>query len=263
MQSYKTFLIKRLEENATSGRGSTSRIAEYLSVNTSFVSQVLKNDKHFSLEQLIKLSSYLSLSEIEEEYLINLAEYERAGTQELKRFFERRIKKIEDKKNKISELLPNKKILDEIEQSIFYSNWYYSAIRLSTDIKNINDSQDIAKFLSLPQPLVNKVIKFLLTTNLLKVENGSLSLNVKSTHLPDDSHFIYNHHKNWRIKAIENFCQFKTDEDLAFTAPLTISKKDFKQVRDLLLENIKAVSKVVNSSESEQLACLNIDLFTL
>jgi hypothetical protein len=50
-----------------------------------------------------------------------------------------------------------------------------------------------------------------------------------------------------------------SDAELAFTAPLSISAKDFGKVREILLNAIEQSSKVVEGSEPEKVACLNID----
>ncbi|MGE3608510.1 MAG: TIGR02147 family protein [Bacteriovoracaceae bacterium] len=263
MDTYRSFLEKKLEENASNKRGMTSRLAEFMGVNTSFISQVLNGDKHFSLEQVMKLSSYLSLSELDEEYLLLLLQHERAGTTQLKNYFEKKLKNIRERRSKVSEVISENKTLSEIDQSIFYSNWYYSAIRLSTDIEGLEDTHELAKFLNLPHNLVLQVVNFLLSKNLLIKAENKLKIGPKSTHLPDDSQFIYSHHQNWRIKAMENYSHFKKNDDLAFSAPLTISEKDFLEVREVLLNQIKTISKIVSSSKSEKLACLNIDYFKI
>jgi sRNA-binding carbon storage regulator CsrA len=48
---------------------------------------------------------------------------------------------------------------------------------------------------------------------------------------------------------------------IGFSAPLTISKKDFDIVREEILEFIQNLSKRVDQSDSEIVACLNIDWF--
>ena len=263
METYKAYILKKMETNGLKARGEFSRLAEFLGVNTSFVSQVLKSEKHFSLEQVAKCSKYLSLTELEEDYLIHLNQYDRAGTNDLRNYFEKKLKKIRVQNSKISEVLKTHKTLTLEDQSVFYSNWYYSAIRLATDIDGNDNISGLAQFLKLNSSLIVDVVHFLLEKNLLKKEQGQLIMTDKMTHLKDDSPFIFNHHKNWRIKAMENFSHFNNQTDLAFSAPLTISEKDFDIVREDILAMIKKLGRKVGDSKSETLACFNIDFFKI
>lgn len=263
MESYKDYILRKMELNGLKSRGEFSRFAEFLGVNTSYVSQVLKSDKHFSLEQIAKCSKYFSLTESEEDYLIHLNQFDRAGTNELRHYFEKKLKKLREKSSKVSEVLKPHKSLSLEDQSVFYSNWYYSAIRLATDIEGNNSISELAHSLKLNSSLVADTVHFLLEKNLLKKEQGHLNMTEKMTHLKDESPFIFNHHKNWRIKAMENFSHFNKQSDLAFSAPLTISKKDFEIVREDILLMIKKLSAKVSESKSEELACFNIDFFKI
>lgn len=262
-EDYKKYVLKKCKKNSESDRGEFTRLANYIGVNSSFISQVLKGDKHFSLEQILKCSQYFTLTEMEEEYLIHLHQYDRAGSDDLKKFFHKKLLKIIKKKNKVSEVLKTHKSLSFEEQSIFYSNWYYSAIRLSTEIEGMDNLNAISEYFNLNKKTVSDVINFLLENNLIEKKNNRLSILNNMTHLKNDSPFINNHHKNWRIKSLENYSHFDQNIDLAFTSPLTISEKDFLEVRAEILDFIKKLSSKVSASKSEKLACLNIDFFSI
>jgi len=44
-----------------------------------------------------------------------------------------------------------------------------------------------------------------------------------------------------------------------FTAPISISRKDFEKVKNMILELIEDISKVVKKTDPEVVACLNFD----
>ncbi len=48
-------------------------------------------------------------------------------------------------------------------------------------------------------------------------------------------------------------------EELAFSAPLTISEKDATKFKNELVKLIEKLGKTVGDSKSEKLMCLNID----
>jgi uncharacterized protein (TIGR02147 family) len=259
--SYKSFLEKKIPTTDNLGRGFTTRLARFMKINPSFLSQVIKGDKHFSLEQALKVSEFLSLNALEKEYFIHLIQLERAGTVELRQYFSQKIELIKKESQKITRRISDQKELGANEQAIFYSNWYYSAIRLSCDIPELSNELALSEYLDIPLAKVNSIIEFLVQNGLCEKENEKLRIGVKKTHLAETSPYIFSHHRNWRLKAMENYSQFK-EKDMAFSAPLTLSIQDFFQVKQILLEAIEKVSKTVSTSPSEELACLNIDFFS-
>jgi uncharacterized protein (TIGR02147 family) len=260
--SYKSFLEKKILSLPNNGRGFTTKLAEYMQLNPSFLSQVIKADKHFSLEQALKVAEYLSLNALEQEYFLCLIQHERAATIELRNYFHKKIVTIKSDSQKIVRRLQDQKELGANEQAIFYSNWYYSAVRLSTDIPKLNDEKLIARYLDIPLAKVNELIEFLVSNGLCQKTEEGIKLGVKKTHLPESSPHIFTHHRNWRQKAVENYSKFKK-KDMAFSAPLTLSKEDFFLVKQELLNCIEKISKTVSNSPSQEVACLNIDFFSL
>jgi hypothetical protein len=54
-----------------------------------------------------------------------------------------------------------------------------------------------------------------------------------------------------------------SNEELMVTSPFSISRKDFSHLKELLLDFVQASSRVIQSTEAEELACFNLDLFWL
>ncbi|MGZ3796872.1 MAG: hypothetical protein ACXVB1_10920, partial [Pseudobdellovibrionaceae bacterium] len=53
--------------------------------------------------------------------------------------------------------------------------------------------------------------------------------------------------------------QFRSPEDLHYTGIHTLSRKDFKKIKNQLLESLVKVDQVVRPSTEEELCCLLID----
>ena len=94
------------------------------------------------------------------------------------------------------------------------------------------------------------------------LSEGRYSLSTQTTHVDRKSLYVIRHHENWRFQAIKNM-EFEKEENLFFTAPLTISKSDFEYFKNQVLNLIEDLSKKVKVSNSEELVCLNIDLFKI
>ncbi len=67
---------------------------------------------------------------------------------------------------------------------------------------------------------------------------------------------------NWRAKALQRRESISATE-LALTAPMSISIKDFVKIREKLLECIKENLEIAKNSPAEDIAFLNIDFLWL
>lgn len=258
---YRAYLEFYIKNKPKKGHGFKLKIAEALSVHPTLITQILKGHKTFSIEQAYLLVQFLEMSDLEKDYFITLVEYDRAGSVSLKKFIERRLLKLRQESEKVKNRVHSYASMSEADQALFYSQWYYSAIRLSCGINEKVNSKSLSKNFNLPIELVEKITNFLLSRGLIvEKEDKTFNRGPQNTFLPADSPLISRHHMNWRMKAIERHPRLETDE-LAFSAPLTIAEKDLSEVKKMCLDFIQEISKKVSSSEAEKLACINIDWF--
>ena len=99
-RSYRDFLKARLPTTGPS-RGLRSKVAEHLGVKGAFISQVLGGKQNLSLEQAIKLADFLSMAPEEEDYLVLLVNFERAGSQRLQEHLEKKVRRIQESRKEI------------------------------------------------------------------------------------------------------------------------------------------------------------------
>lgn len=258
-KDYREFLVKRNLHLPKKGRGEMQKIATALGIHTSTMSQVVSGQKCFTPEQGSKLAQYLGLGELESDYLLTLIDLERAGTPDLRERLEKRLAKIQKQSQELIHRLPTDRVLSEEDKAVFYSNWFYSAIRLSTEIKGLQTTESLAEFFELSPSLVNEVMRFLISCGLCVEENGLYKIGPQRTHLEASSPLISRHHVNWRLKAVERAEAIEPSEEIQFSSPLVLSKADAIRIRTLLLDEIQSVMKIVTPSPSETLYCFNLD----
>ncbi len=261
-KNYKQFTREKIESMPRNGRGQWMKMARHLRLHTSLVSQVFNGDKHLSTDQAYLSAEFLGLINLELQYYVCLVQRERAGNNGTKKLFDDQLEELLEKSRKISNRISKVKLLDESSKSIFYSNWFYSGVRLSTSIPSCNSLEAISEKLNLSKKLVSQVLEFLLLNSLVIEKNGKLDYGPLKTHIPADSPLVGRHHTNWRLKTIERASNL-TEQELMFTCPVTISKEDFTKLKSLILEFIGNAEKVYSPSAPEILACLNIDLVKL
>lgn len=257
---YRAYLTARIKAYPKNGYGVLGKLAEFIGVHPSLLSQIFKGEKSLTQDQAIAAAEFFGLTEIECEYFLLLVQIDRAGTPKLKSHLEKKLREAKEKASRLVNRLSAQRVLSEESKGIFYSNWIYTACRQLTAIDEFRTPETIAERLNLPLKDVRKVLEFLINEGLCVEENGTYRIGPKSTHLPDTSPWVTVHHRNWRQRAMEQMGQ-ESPDSLYFTCPLTLSKEDIPKVRELIVKFIDEVYKVVDPSPSEELCCLNIDWF--
>jgi len=258
--NYKKFLMSRVRERPSLGRGELSKIAQKLGTSSVAISQVVRGDRNFTHEQALEVAEYLELGELETEYFLLLVLLERAGTFKLKRKLNDQLEAVRKRAQTLKSRVPHHQEMDSNARSEFYSHWYYSGIRLLSSIGDYQSIETIAKRMSLSENRVREVVEFLLRYGLCVEKDGQIQMGPRMTHLEASSPLVTRHHSNWRLKGIENMDGLEPEE-LFYTGPMTISLASMKIIRKELLTTIENIAREVSSSPSEQLACLNIDWF--
>jgi uncharacterized protein (TIGR02147 family) len=244
------------------GRGQKSKIAEHLRVHSSLLSQILKGDKHFTLEQGCGLCEFLQLSEEETEYFLVLLELARAGSDSLREHFLHVLRKLQKSSYELGKYLPGTMALDDEAMLILGSQWHFSAILSLLSIPGYQSVDSIARYFKLPRKLVHRLVKILVAKGLCTQKAGILKAADKSPHISLGSPLISQYHLSWRLKAIQRAENLQKDE-LMLSGQTAVSKKDYQKIRKLLTELIQKVGNISDKTKEEQLMCLNIDFFKL
>lgn len=257
---FRKFIARSFKSKERKGYGQSTKLAHHLGVHSTFVSQVLKGRKSFSDEQALEVGKFLNLTTLDMNYFLLLVQFDKAGTKNLKNHLAAQLAELKRTSEQIVNRVQRETKLSEEMRATFYSDWVYSAIRLSTLIPGHGDIESISKRLFLSTEKTKNVIDFLLRAGLLKIEKEKLSIGPLSTHLEAASPWIKAHHSNWRQQALNSVSQGQ-ETSLHYSSPMTLSKKDVQKIRELLIESIKQVDRIVGPSPSEELMCLNIDWF--
>lgn len=260
-EDYRKYLVNLFSDPTKSKRGTKLELSRRLKIHTSYLSLVLRGDKNFTLEQALGVAQYFYLNHDEEEYFLKMLLLERAGTKELKQKFLRDLETLRSAQKEVGSKLQKNTQLKAVDQAIFYSSFEYSALRLSLGLKKSESLEDLAAKWNMSPRHLTEVLKFLVKNKLLHENgNGGYKLGKQTTYVSRDSPFVKMHHKNWRSIGLSKVAGLPQDE-LMFSAPVSLSVQDFDKVKILLLDCISNCSKVVAASPEEQTACLMIDWF--
>lgn len=244
------------------GRGLVKLLAEHLGVASPQVSQFLSGVKTITMDQAYLIGRYFSWSELEMEYWLTLVDWERASHHEVKKHFKKKLESLKQESLKVSKAVAATTELNDADKGQFYSSWIYSGIRLFCSVGEGKRIDEIHQaFSEFPPADINAVVEFLLQRQLLKKSGLLYEMGTQRTFVSKGSPFLKQHHTNWRLRAVER-ANFISDEEMMFTAPLSISESGFKKVRRELQDWIKHISdNLVSYGDAERVACLNIDFF--
>lgn len=258
--AFNEFLKNWVADQPNNGRGLYREIAEHLRISPVLMSQFMSGSRLISEDHAFAICDFLKFTGSEKEFLILLVQKERSGTANYKKYIEQ---KIEDIRRQSSQ--PKNRIVEDASlsleaQSIFYSHWKYSFIRLATSIEKINSVESIANFLNLPRSEVSDAIEFLKKYSLIIETKNGFAMGPQRTHLPKESPYYFSRQQQLRFLAGRGL-EKNLSDDLFYSAPISISKEDALWVREALLDVVSKLSKKIDKSVATDLYCLNLDWF--
>lgn len=258
--SLRTFLRHWIDTYPTGSWGLIGQMAEAARISPTMLSLILKGEKNMSQEQALSLAQFMALNEKEIDYFLLLADLEKAGTENLRRRIEKKLKNSQELALQLKNRIQTDITLDDEAKAIYYSHWYYTAIRNILAIDGFDTPPQIANHLNLSVQTVQKVVEFLIEHGLCKKVNGKLTYGFAQTHIDSNSLFVSRHHQNWRQRGFFKM-ERNAPEDLFFTSPMSLSTEAARTIRKLLPDFIEKVQKTAGPSDSEKAYCLNIDWF--
>lgn len=254
---YRTYLIDWIKNCGGQSKGLQGRLAQAARISSSMMSLILKGEKNLSLEQAADIAEYLGLSDSETAYFYLLIEFARAGSSKLRSQLRKRI---ETQRHQLTHRIAKSTQLSDEVKAIYYSSWIYSGVRNLIATPGDHDVQSLATRLDLPPNVIGRTLEFLIHHGLCKVKNGRLTYGPQKTHVSADSPFVLKHHQNWRVQGFHAM-ESRSDSNLFFTSPMSLSKEAAETIRLLLPKLIQEVMSISGPSESEVVYCLNMDWF--
>ena len=257
---YRKYLTRWISMAKAAKISNLSRLAEIAQVHPTFLTHVLNGQKHLSLEQAILIGGQIGHTKIEQDFFIVLINLDRAGNQQLKAYWLEKKAQLELEKNKIKNRFKPHRELTPEQKVIFYSSWVYLAVWACTGIDGAQTLNQIAERLKLNRTQTEEILNFLLESGLCVETSGAYSMGDLHVHISNESPLVVKHHLNWRMKAIQKM-DTRENQELFFSAPMSIAKIDFEKIRENLNLNIKSIVEIAKASSAEDLVCLNIDFF--
>lgn len=258
--SYKAFLASVMAQYPNKGRGLGQRLSKLLNVEPSVITLILKHDRNLSPDQALAVAEFFGFDTQTTEMFLLMVDLERAESKALKAHLTSKLEGLRAEANKIKNAVSDSKEISDLDKGVFYSNWYFSAIRMVAGLPGVRTVDEIASRLGLTRKTTGEALKFLVANGLLLEENGRYVSGPAVTSINDSSVFLNNHRRNWRDRAKVKF-EGPEDTDYFLSVPMTISEKDAERFKSEIRELVKKFMSTVPDSKEETARCLNIDWF--
>lgn len=261
--NYLVVLQEVLAENAGI-RGYKSSMARAMGCQASYLSQVLVGKVNITPEQALALADFWNFEELETEFFLTLVNYERAGTERLRRRLRKAIEELREKSYLFrSQHRGNVKPLVKVnpEDAIFYwSNWECTAIFEYLKLPEARKLSQIAQRFHLPLEFVGRLLERMKRMGLVEVENdlwkaaGEIEISVDEIGLIQSFHRAMRDRANYRLITPETML-------MTFTLIGGISKSDLHVVSNLLREMTVKAASLQKESQAEELVSLCVDFY--
>lgn len=258
---YRGYLQAYLKSQPMKGHGLRSQWAKVMGCQVAFVSHVLKGRYDLSIEQAESLTRHLALNKEDCDYFILLVQKNKAGTHQLKTYFNNLLNEKIASRDLIKSRIKIEEKLSLEDQAIYYSSWLYSSVHMILTIPQFQKSPEkIAEYFSVSLFKIREVLEFLETRKLIQIDGSSIRVINNYIFINKDSPLFPHQQVFWRQKAIESIYKNKHDE-IHFASIFSISESDIKKLREILLKSIEESTEIIKPSKEEKLFSICMDLF--
>ena len=256
--SYKMFLRDVINENS-SKKGYQLKLSQVAKCQQSYISKVINSDAHLNPEQTMRLCEFFKFNDEETEFFFDLVQLEKTNYLPLKQQLLRKVAKYRSKSEELSNIL--KTTSKEVDLNPkYYATWFWMAIHMATGIAKFQNPVEIAKGLNLSLSLVMNVLKDLQEMELIQNIDDRWCIHPAHLHLPKSSYLNQIMHSNWRSQA-SLIAQTQDPSNLHYTVVQSHAEKEFKQIKETLLELVEKNRAIIKKSQDDMISCLNIDFF--
>ncbi len=258
-KSYRRYISDKLD-NST--RGIRSELAKTIGCHLAYISQVLKGNAHFTLEQAAGVCRFFGLDTAETDFFILLVSLERSGTSDLKNYYQKKINEILKERALVKSRVKTDKALSLEDEIKYYSSWIFIAIDVLTSISEFQTVENISKHLQIDREEVSRCLKYLVEIGVVKEKGGHYEVGTARMHLPSTSNLVSKHHTNWRIRAM-NSLDLPRPDNIHFSTVYSFSKTDLDRLKEMILKLVEDMEPVILDSPAEIAYCFAFDFFEI
>jgi uncharacterized protein (TIGR02147 family) len=254
------YLLKLVESRRSRGL-TRAELAAAMGCQAAYFSQVLKGRVHLTEDHGLKLCEFLDFSDAETEYFLILLRLARAGTPQLTRYLQQERAKLLEKNTEVERHVAGRKQGERDEITFYYSSsWIPSVIHIATSCEDLQTAEAIAERFGLPPDVVEHHLKQMERYGLVESDKKSWRHKGFSVHFPKGSHLDTQFQTTRRLLAM-NALSFRRKDQLHYSVLFSTDAKTHAALREILVNTIDDLHRIVEPSPGEDVYCFCIDSF--
>ncbi len=257
---YREF-IKTVAAEEVPKWGVWARLAKAAGCQRTYLSQVMREKAHVTADHLIGISEYLQLTPLQTDHLLLLLEYQRAGTEKLRRHLKKQLDVTKKEREHLATRLEKKKIETTELETLYYSAWYWSALHVMTSIPHLRTVRAMSERIQMPESQIESALQKLEKFAIVRRVGQEWHVGAGSLHAPKESMMAGIHHNHWRQRAVLDAMLPQHTDGVHFTSVVSVSQRDLVDIKERVLALIQYTEKTIPNSAEEEMVCFSCDLF--
>lgn len=234
-------------------------------IHRTYCSQVFSLKADFNSDQGMAIAEYFGFSELEKEFLLTQIQFNRAATQPLKKFWEKKLTHLKRESFRIQNQKVDSEIIESRDFSEFYSHFVYHIVYAALSLDGINTEAKLSH-LKIDSKLLKEIVNRMIEMGFLaRARNGILTYLKRNVHLPDTSPHLNSFLVQSRFEAIRRqaLSRFGSpDENIYFSGVYSFNLAEYEKIRSLVSDLIFQSRNYAKPGQpNTELAVLNVDFF--
>jgi uncharacterized protein (TIGR02147 family) len=262
---YRKIIIAAItERKKTEPKLTYAAVAEQMRIQKGFLSRVLKGKADLTSDQIFKFADLFDFTETAIEYIFSVYEFQRAGTESKRRFLHRKMKLIRSKHLNAADLIDAEKVATEFASPIFeyYLDPNNLLVHVLLGIEKYRKSPALLEsVLGIEPTKLESILSNLQKLDIIRKENGRISINKMSLHLPKDQFMLDHYLSSTRVRSLMQLHKSKPKDKNIYSFSFTADEAAFEKITVDFLEFIKKVQSETATTEPTVGYQINFDLF--
>lgn len=240
-------------------------MAEAAGVHRPYLSRVLIDKVHLLPEQLFGICEWLSLPEMEFQYLLLLLERDRSASPKYRAHLEEKIKSLKDRA--IERLKEGGRTRSDSFASgdqvlLYYSHWIFPLLHIAVSIPALQSVSKIATAFSLSESWVRQTLESLSQMGFVQRQGNQWKWVKGQWHSPQNDFRSFLLKRNIQDLSYAQYVETPTN-GLHLSIVQSLSKADFAKLQDSILDWVKHFNQIASPSPSEVPVIFNCDFFVV
>lgn len=263
-KTYRDYVKACIKRDRESGKaGAVKRLARFLKIHSTYVSQVIKAKSDFSVDQALGFCIYEKMSTEQTEFFLDLVCRDRSGTKEAQDHYQSRIERRLDELADMKKRWHMSETLTGDQEQKYYHSWLPQVVHLFCQLPGKHTIESISVGLGVQAETVSSVIEDLESIGFVeRTASGVTSLR-DSVHLGRGSRFAARNTVNWRLKVISDITGSAKLPGIHYSSVVSMSKKAAEDIDKLILKHLDEMRDIIVPSPSEALYSYCLDFYPL